>query len=147
MTSAEKELGKDNQPPKVTLPSRQAFFAAFSRIAAVPVRRASDHAQAHGGCAAHLGDEALIGLFDCYAEMPRDLMSRDGICLLRKVRAERRVVAHLPSKMIVVDRATALLSVSKPSSEGFLVLVLRQEGLVAHCLASFEHVWERARAG
>ena len=66
--------------------------------------------------------------------------------LLRKVRGERRVVPHLPSKMIVVDRATALLSVSKPSSEGFLVLALRQEGLVAHCLAAFEHVWERARS-
>jgi hypothetical protein len=66
--------------------------------------------------------------------------------LLRRVPGERRRTARLPSKMILVDRSTALLSVSKPSSEGFLVLVLRQEGLTAHCLASFEHAWERAQA-
>jgi sugar-specific transcriptional regulator TrmB len=64
--------------------------------------------------------------------------------LLRKVKGEKRRIAKLPSKLIVVDRATALLSVSKPGSEGFLVLVLRQEGLTAHALASFEHVWARA---
>jgi len=66
--------------------------------------------------------------------------------LLRKMRGEKRWAEKLPSKMIVVDQACALLSVAKPGSEGFLVLVLRQEGLVAHCLASFEHVWERAKA-
>jgi sugar-specific transcriptional regulator TrmB len=65
--------------------------------------------------------------------------------LLRQVPGERRRVSHLPSKMVVVDRSTACLSVSKPSSEGFLVLVLRQEGLVAHCLASFEETWSRAQ--
>lgn len=64
--------------------------------------------------------------------------------LLRKVKAERRTTSELPSKMLVLDRATALLSVSKPGSEGFLVLVLRQAGLVAHCLASFERAWEKA---
>lgn len=64
--------------------------------------------------------------------------------LLRRVRGERRRVEQLPSKMIIVDRATAMLSVSKPGSEGFLVLVLRQEGLVAHCINSYEHVWARA---
>jgi|SRR5262245_940228 len=66
--------------------------------------------------------------------------------LLRKVKAERRRFAELPTKMIVVDRHTALVSVAKPGAEGFLVLVLRQDGLVAHCLASFEHVWARAGA-
>lgn len=64
--------------------------------------------------------------------------------LLRRVRGERRRVEQLPSKMIIVDRTTAMLSVSKPGSEGFLVLVLRQEGLVAHCLNSYEQVWARA---
>jgi len=64
--------------------------------------------------------------------------------LLRRVRGERRRVEQLPSKMILVDRTTAMLSVSKPGSEGFLVLVLRQEGLVAHCINSYEHVWSRA---
>lgn len=66
--------------------------------------------------------------------------------LLRRVRGEKRQVAKLPSKMIVIDGAVALLSVSKPSSEGFLVLVLRQEGLVAHTLASFEAAWARGTA-
>jgi len=64
--------------------------------------------------------------------------------LLRRVKGEKRRIERLPSKMIVVDGVTALLSVSKPSSEGFLVLVLRQEGLVAHTLASFESCWARA---
>jgi sugar-specific transcriptional regulator TrmB len=66
--------------------------------------------------------------------------------LLRKVRAERRRTAALPTKLVVVDQSTALVSVSKPGSEGFLLLVLRQEGLAAHCVASFEHVWAQARA-
>lgn len=64
--------------------------------------------------------------------------------LLHKIKAERRRVAQLPTKMIIVDRATALLSVSKPGSEGFLVLALRQEGLTAHCLASFDYHWSRS---
>jgi sugar-specific transcriptional regulator TrmB len=63
--------------------------------------------------------------------------------LLRRLTGERRRIAELPSKMIVVDRVTAMLSVSKPGSEGFLVLVLRQPGLVAHCLASFDSFWSR----
>ena len=39
-----------------------------------------------------------------------------------------------------------ITEVPKPGSEGFLVLVLRQEGLVAHTLASFEAAWTRATA-
>jgi sugar-specific transcriptional regulator TrmB len=66
--------------------------------------------------------------------------------LLRKVKGEKRRMPRLPSKMIVVDRATALLSISKPGSDSFLVLALRQEGLTAHCVASFEHAWARASA-
>jgi sugar-specific transcriptional regulator TrmB len=66
--------------------------------------------------------------------------------LLRRIKGEKRRIAELPSKMIVVDRATALLSVSKPGSEGFLVLVLRQPGLVGHCLASFDLHWARGTA-
>ena len=66
--------------------------------------------------------------------------------LLRRVKAERRRVPELPSKMIVVDGKTALLSISKPGSEGFLVLVLRQEGLTAHCTASFERSWAAGTA-
>jgi sugar-specific transcriptional regulator TrmB len=64
--------------------------------------------------------------------------------LLRKVRGEKRVVPRLPSKMIVVDRAVALLSVAKASSDGFLVVALRQEGLAAHLVASFEQIWAKA---
>ena len=66
--------------------------------------------------------------------------------LLRRVKGERRRVAKLPSKLIVIDGAVALISVSRPSSDGFLVLVLRQEGLVAHPLASFEAAWARGTA-
>jgi sugar-specific transcriptional regulator TrmB len=79
-----------------------------------------------------------------YFDGAEERKEEDG--LLRMVKAEKRMVPELPTKMIVVDRGTALLSVSKPGAEGFLVLVLRQEGLTAHCLASFEHVWSRANA-
>jgi len=65
--------------------------------------------------------------------------------LLRRIRAEKRQSPSLPSKMIIVDGWTAMLAVSKPGSEGFLVLVLRQAGLTAHCLASFEAQWQAAR--
>ena len=67
--------------------------------------------------------------------------------LLRKLKGEKRRTAALPSKMIVVDRGAALLSIARPGSDGLLLLVLRQEGLVTHCRASFEHFWSRASAG
>jgi len=65
--------------------------------------------------------------------------------LLRRIPGESRWIDKLPSKMLIVDGSIALLSVAKPGSEGFLLLVLRQKGLVGHCLASFERSWERAR--
>lgn len=78
---------------------------------------------------------------DGYFERSEERGEEDD--LLRRVKGEKRRTAKLPSKMIVVDGAVAMLSVSKPGSEGFLVLVLRQEGLVAHVLASFEAAWAR----
>jgi len=80
---------------------------------------------------------------DAYFEASEERGEEDD--LLRRVKAERRRIAELPSKMIVVDGGTALMAVSKPGSEGFLVLVLRQPGLTAHCLASFESHWARAK--
>jgi len=65
--------------------------------------------------------------------------------LLKRMRGEKRWVDHLPSKMMIIDRSRALLSVAKAGSDGFFVLALRQEGLVEHCLASFDYHWERAR--
>jgi sugar-specific transcriptional regulator TrmB len=82
-------------------------------------------------------------LFDqAYFEGGEERGEEDG--LLQRVKGERRRLPELPSKMIVVDRRIALLSVSRPSSETFLVLGLRQPGLAAHCVASFEHHWARA---
>ncbi|NOT30517.1 MAG: helix-turn-helix domain-containing protein, partial [Planctomycetes bacterium] len=66
--------------------------------------------------------------------------------LLRKVKGERRRIAALPSKMIVVDRGAALISIARAGTEGLFLLVLRQEGLVTHCRTSFEHTWARASA-
>ena len=84
-------------------------------------------------------------LFDAgYFERTEERGEEDE--LLRRVKGERRRTAKLPSKLIVIDGAVALISVSKPSSEGFLVLVLRQEGLVAHALASFEMAWAKGVA-
>ena len=79
-----------------------------------------------------------------YFEGGEDRREEDD--LLRRVKAERRRASQLPTKLIVVDRATALVSVAKPGAEGFLVLVLRQEGLAAHCVASFDQIWSRASA-
>lgn len=64
--------------------------------------------------------------------------------LLRRMKGEKRRIAALPSKLIVVDRASAMLSVTRSGSDGLLLLVLRQDGLVAHCRASFEHAWARS---
>jgi hypothetical protein len=55
------------------------------------------------------------------------------------------VADSVPTKMIVVDRARAMLSIPRGGADGFLMLVLRQIGLVQHCLASFEYAWERSR--
>ncbi len=66
--------------------------------------------------------------------------------LLVSLPAERRWTPEVPSKMIVIDSRVALLSIARTGSEGLLALALRQAGLVAHCLASFEHAWERARS-
>ena len=67
--------------------------------------------------------------------------------VLKSVRGDKRWSDHLPSKMMVIDKSRALLSVAKAGADGFFVLALRQEGLVGHALASFEYHWERARPG
>lgn len=91
----------------------------------------------HGGVRARL-------LFDSgYFEGAAERGEEDA--LLRSLEAEKRVVPKLPAKMILVDGTTAMLSVSRPGSEGFLVLVLRQPGLAAMCVAAFESFWAGAR--
>lgn len=94
---------------------------------------------------AQAGVKVRMLVDDRYFDAPNQQRSEEED-LLRKVKAERRKLPQLPSKMIVIDQATALLSVTKPGTEGFLVLALRQEGLAAHCLASFEHYWAKATA-
>ena len=58
---------------------------------------------------------------------------------------EIREIDTLPTKLLIVDRKVAMLSISRSGGESFLVLVLRHEGYVNHVLASFELHWERAR--
>ena len=65
--------------------------------------------------------------------------------LYERMRADKRETKAVPTKMLVVDRSSAMLSIPRGGSEGFLMLVLRQSGLVQHCLASFEQSWDRAR--
>lgn len=68
--------------------------------------------------------------------------------LYRSMPGEKRELEHVPSKLVLVDREVALVSVLRPATtraEDFMVLALRQEGLVEHFLASFEHAWERAK--
>jgi len=91
---------------------------------------------------AEAGARVRILFEDGYFDGKPELREEED--LLRRVRGERRSLPKLPSKMIIVDRATALLSVVKAVSDGFLLLVLRQEGLTAHCVASFEHAWAQA---
>lgn len=62
----------------------------------------------------------------------------------REAAAEVRVVETLPSKMVLIDRASALLSISRPDAETFLMIVFRHQGLVDHFVASFERTWDNA---
>ena len=62
----------------------------------------------------------------------------------RSAAGELRVVDSLPSKMIVLDVGSALLSISRPDAETFLMIVFRHQGLVDHFMASFERSWESA---
>jgi len=111
------------------------YFGQSPQVPALEVAQALWERAAGGVCLRLLFDEH-------YFDGEEERGEEDD--LLRKVEAERRTVARLPTKMIVVDRVTALLAVSRPGSEGFMLLVLRQEGLAAHCVASFEFVWARA---
>jgi sugar-specific transcriptional regulator TrmB len=71
--------------------------------------------------------------------------SREEVELFRSMPAEVRELEGLPTKLLLVDRQIALLSISRSGGDGFLVLALRQQGFVEHVLASFDHHWERAR--
>lgn len=64
--------------------------------------------------------------------------------LYRRMPGEKRETRDLPTKMLIIDDALALLSIPRPGSEGYLTLILRQPGLVRHCRASFEHSWASA---
>ena len=71
--------------------------------------------------------------------------SEEEVALFRAMKAEVRELEALPTKLLIVDRQIALLSISRSGGEGFLVLALRQQGFVEHVLASFDSHWERAR--
>jgi hypothetical protein len=77
-----------------------------------------------------------------YFEEPSLEPEEDDI--LRTIEGEKRRGTALPSKLIVVDKSSALLSITRSGTQGLLLLVLRQAGLVAHLRASFEHAWARA---
>ncbi len=66
------------------------------------------------------------------------------VALFRAMKAEVREIEHLPTKLLCVDGAIAMLSISRSGGDSFLVLVMRQEGFVEHILSSFEYHWERA---
>ncbi|MFT5290998.1 MAG: sugar-specific transcriptional regulator TrmB [Planctomycetota bacterium] len=58
---------------------------------------------------------------------------------------EIREVELLPSKMVIIDGSSALLSISRPDAETFMLLCFRHQGLVEHFLASYEHCWSKGR--
>ena len=62
-----------------------------------------------------------------------------------KTAGEYHIVDYVPSKMAIVDGSTALLSISRPGAETFLMIVFRHRGLVEHFVASFEHHWAAAQ--
>lgn len=64
----------------------------------------------------------------------------------RQAAGELRVVDELPSKMIVIDASSALLSISRPDAETFLMIVFRHQGLVDHFVSSFERSWSQGEA-
>ena len=65
--------------------------------------------------------------------------------LYRRLPGERRLLADLPSKLLILDQKVSLASVDRPGSDGFLVLVLRDPGLLGHVQSSFEEAWAKAR--
>lgn len=77
-----------------------------------------------------------------------DEAQEEQIELYRSMPAEKREAEQVATKLMVVDDQVALVSVSRPATvraEDFMVLVLRQDGLVQHFLASFQRAWESAK--
>ena len=72
--------------------------------------------------------------------------SGEEVGLFRSMKAETRELEHVPTKMLVIDRSIAMMSISRKGGDSFLVLVLRQKGFVEHILASFDYHWEKAES-
>ena len=96
--------------------------------------------RAQGGCRIRFLFEA-----DYLREGGDPGAAREELGLYRAVPGEKRVCPSLPTKLVLVDRQIATLSISRAGGESFLALALRHAGFVEHVLASFEHHWERAR--
>jgi sugar-specific transcriptional regulator TrmB len=114
-------------------------FCKGPHLAALEIAQALRRATARGVSLRLLSDESYYDSDEAHEEQ---------IALYRNMPGEKRELEHVPSKMVLVDRQIALLSVLRPATvraEDFMVLALRQEGLVQHFLASFEHAWERAK--
>ena len=54
-----------------------------------------------------------------------------------------RAAESLPTKLLIFDGRAALTFVTSERGEDFLALLLRDPGLVAHMVASWERSWER----
>ncbi len=64
--------------------------------------------------------------------------------LYRNMPGAKRVSGELPSKLVLIDRKQAFVSVAPAPDASFLIMVLRHPGLVRHFLASFEYYWAKS---
>lgn len=115
-------------------------FCKTPQFSAPEVAQAFERAARRGVALAFLSDRSYY--HECEGQ-------EEQLALYRAMAARKRELDEVPSKMVLTDRRVAVLSVTRPdgphAGEDLMALVLRQEGLVEHFLASFEHHWERAR--
>jgi len=114
-------------------------FCKGPQVHAIAIARALQEAGERGVALKLLSDES-------YYDADED--QEEQIAIYRALRAEKRELERVPTKMVLVDRRIAMVSVTRAltsrAGEDFMILVLRHEGLVEHFLASFERGWDRA---
>ena len=70
--------------------------------------------------------------------------AKEEAVLYRQVRGDKRVTERLPTKLLIIDRRIAAVSVTRTAGETFLIQLVRHEGMLQHYIASFELHWAAA---
>ena len=69
----------------------------------------------------------------------------EEVALYRSMKGEKRVAPTLPTKLVILDKNIALVSIASSGGSGLLMLVLRHAGLMTHFVSSFEEYWKAGR--